>query len=79
METALHILKRDQEAGYYQFYDSLVLNPRLESLRRDNRFKPILEKSRKDFEEMVQVLAQAKSRGEPPRYLEAPFADLLRL
>jgi tRNA A-37 threonylcarbamoyl transferase component Bud32/tetratricopeptide (TPR) repeat protein len=78
METALQILQRDQEGGYFPFYDVLALHPGLEPLRRDSRFKPVLEKSRKDFEDMMRVLAQVRSRGEFPRCLESPYADLLK-
>jgi tetratricopeptide (TPR) repeat protein len=78
METALQFLKRNQEAGYWPIYDELALDPRLEPLRRDERFKPILEKFRADFVDIMKVLAQVRSRGELPRYLDAPFADLLK-
>jgi len=78
METTLKILSRDLEAGYFPIYDVLALDPRLESLRRDTRFKPILEKFREDFVDIMKVLAQVRSRGELPHYLEAPFADLLK-
>ena len=78
METALYILKRNQEAGFFPIYDALALDPRLEPLRRDDRFKPILENFREDFVDIMKVLAQVRSRGELPRYLEAPFTDLLK-
>ena len=55
-----------------------TLDPRLESLRQDNRFKPILEKFREDFVDIMKVLDQVRARGELPRYLDAPFADLLK-
>lgn len=77
IETALQFLKRDLEAGYTPIYDILALDPRLEPLRRDERFQPILEKSRRDTVEWMRVLAKVKSRGELPLYLEAPFANLL--
>jgi tetratricopeptide (TPR) repeat protein/predicted Ser/Thr protein kinase len=77
METALQFLKRDLEAGYAPIYDMLALDPRLEPIRRDERFNPILEKFRKNFEKWIGVLAQVKSRGELPSYLEGPFTDLL--
>lgn len=73
-----YIERGQVKVGYYLFYDSLVLDPRLAPLRRDERFKPILEKFRKDFEEMMRVVAQVRSRGELPHYLDAPFADLLK-
>ena len=56
----------------------LVLDPRLDPLRRDARFKPVLEEYRKNCVDDMKVLAQARSRGELPRYLEAPFVDLLK-
>jgi len=77
-ETALHILDRDLEAGFIPIYDSLVLSPRLEPLQRDERFKPILEKFREDFVDTMKVLEKVRSRGELPKYLEKPFADLLK-
>lgn len=78
MEAALDMLKRNLEVGGYPLYDMLVLDPRLERLRRDARFKPILEKYRKNFVDSMKVLAQARSRGELPRYLDAPFVELLK-
>jgi hypothetical protein len=55
----------------------LALDPRLEPLRRDARFQPILEKFREKCIALMTVLAQARERGELPGYLEAPFEDLL--
>jgi hypothetical protein len=78
MDAALDILKRDLEVGVTPIYDMLVLDPRLEPLRRDARFKPILEEYHKNFVDMMKVLAQARSRGELPHYLDAPFVDLLK-
>jgi hypothetical protein len=79
MEAALEILERDLEVGMGgPFYDMLVLDPRLEPLRRDGRFKPILERYRNDCIEIMRILAQVRSRGELPRFLEDPFADLLK-
>ncbi len=78
LETALHMLSRYLEANYFPPYDWLVLDPRLDPLRRDERFKPILEKFREDFVDIMKVLAQVRSRGELPTYLEAPFTDLIK-
>jgi serine/threonine protein kinase/tetratricopeptide (TPR) repeat protein len=78
METAMHMLSRYLEANYFPPYDWLVLDPRLAPLRQDERFKPILEKFREDFVDIMKVLAQVRSRGELPHYLEVPFADLLK-
>ena len=77
-EAALDILKRDLEVGYYPIYDMLVLNPRLEPLWRDTRFQPILVKYRENCVAIMKFLAQVRSRGELPRYLDAPFLDLVK-
>jgi Flp pilus assembly protein TadD len=77
-DLALRILSRGQDLDYMPPYDKLILHPGLDSLRRDARFKPILEKSRKNFEETLQVFQQARSQGYFPSYLEAPLADLLK-
>ncbi len=47
-------------------------------LRRDDRFKPVLEKFRKAFETWMGVLAQVRSRGELPNFFDAPLSDLLK-
>ena len=78
MEAALAVLERYADVEKIPIYDMLVLDPRLEPLRRDARFTPLLEKYRENCVESMKVLAQARSRGELPRYLEAPFDDLLK-
>ncbi len=44
IKAALDILGRCLEVEMLHLYDMLVLDPRLEPLRRDARFQPILEK-----------------------------------
>jgi len=78
MEETLEILERDLETAYVPIYDVLALHPRLEPLRRDTRFAPLLEKYRESCMESMRVLAQARSRGELPGYLEAPLIKLLK-
>jgi tetratricopeptide (TPR) repeat protein len=78
IDAAFQVLDRDAEAGYQLPYDWLVLDPRLGPLKRDSRFVPILEKSRQEFEDMLDVMRQARSRGEFPSYLEAPLDDLIK-
>jgi tetratricopeptide (TPR) repeat protein len=78
MDAVLEILERNLEVGPIPLYDILMLDPRLEPLRQDARFKPLLEKDRQNFMECMKVLAEVRSRGELPRYLDAPFADLLK-
>jgi tetratricopeptide (TPR) repeat protein len=77
-DAARRVLERDLEAGYFPIYDMLVLNPSLGPLGKDERFKPIFEKFRREFEVWMRVLAEVKSRGELPRFLEAPFIDLMK-
>ncbi len=78
MDAARSVLERDFEAGYFPIYDMLVLNPGLGPLDRDERFKPIFGKFRSDFEGWMRELAEVKSRGELPRFLESPFVDLMK-
>jgi tetratricopeptide (TPR) repeat protein len=79
MDAAQYMLKRNLDlGGAIPIYDMLILDPRLEPLRRDSRFKPILEKYRRNFIESVKTLEAARERGYLPRFLEAPFVDLLK-
>ena len=57
-------------------YDWLLIDPRLESLRKDRRFQPILDRSRQQFRELLKLLDAAKTRDEFPQHLEKPLADL---
>ena len=78
LDEALEMLKRDLEAPLAPLYDVLSLDARLEPLRRDPRSTPILEKYRQICVESMRGLAQAHSRGELPRFLDAPFIGLLK-
>ena len=57
-------------------YDWLMLDPRLESLRRDPGFAPILDQSRSRFAEFLTLLDRARIRQEFPPYMEQPLAEL---
>lgn len=52
--------------------------PHLRSLHNDSRFQTILRRSRARFDEMLTVLADARTRGELPNYLERPLGDVLK-
>ena len=76
VEDALKILSRATAIGVVLPYDWLRLDKRLERLRKEHDFFPILERSRLQFESMMQMLEQARARGELPHYLEEPLSDL---
>jgi len=78
MDATLEILKRNLEIEGLSLYDLLILDPRLEPLRRDPRFGPILEKNRASCMDIMKVLAEVRARGEMPYFLEAPFEALLK-
>lgn len=76
VDAAFRFLQRAGDAGAALPYDMLKLNPRLEALRADPRFQAILARSRARFDEMMQVLNEARARGEMPQYLERPLTGL---
>lgn len=78
MDATLEILKRNIEIEGMSLYDLLILDPRLEPLRRDARFAPILEKNRASCVDIMKVLAEVRARGEMPYFLEAPFDELVK-
>jgi tetratricopeptide (TPR) repeat protein/predicted Ser/Thr protein kinase len=57
-------------------YDFLETMPDLEPLRRDPRAAKIVAASKAQFELLVSLLEEARSRGELPQYLEKPLNDL---
>ena len=75
MEAAMEIFERNLEVRF-PIYDMLILDPRLEPLRRDARFKPVLDKYRINCVESLKMLAAAHARGEMPDFLVKPFEDL---
>lgn len=75
-DAAFRLIQRAIQGGLTLPYDMLRLNPRLEVLRKDPRFQPILVQSREQFDQMMLVLDEARSRGELPGYLEKPLTDL---
>ncbi len=68
---------RTVKEGAIPPYDWLLLNPDLAPLRSDGRFLEVVTKARVQFEEMLAVLNEARARGEFPKYLEGPLADLI--
>jgi tetratricopeptide (TPR) repeat protein/predicted Ser/Thr protein kinase len=58
-------------------YDFVEITPGLEPLRSDTRAAKIVAESKAQFEQLVSILEEARSRGELPQYLEKPLNDLL--
>jgi tetratricopeptide (TPR) repeat protein len=78
-EEALELMATRSRLGLVESYDFLILNQDLRPLHSDPRFQPVLDRARKQFEEMLGILAAARERGEYPAYLDPAVADLLPL
>jgi serine/threonine protein kinase/Flp pilus assembly protein TadD len=76
---ALDLMLYRQEIGVLENYEFLLLNKDLEPLRGDARFRRLLDPLRKDFDEMLVILAAARKRGEFPAYLDPAVDKLLPL
>ena len=72
-EQALQVLERQRSP-----YDVLILRAEFARLKGNARFTPILQRAKKDFDEAIGVLQEGDSRGELPRYLDQPLADLFK-
>ena len=57
-------------------YDTLLLGPAFEPLRREARFDAVVDTARQRFREMLGLLDEAAARGELPTYLSVSLADL---
>jgi hypothetical protein len=76
INAALHLMKRSSEANVIP-YDFLLMNPDFKKLRGNPEFEETLVSGRKQFDEMLIVVNQARAKGEFPKYLEKPLDDLL--
>ena len=72
-DLALQILTKPLEFDFVPAYEWLVLNPGLQSVQADPAFKNALAKSRQRFEKMIQLIKDARSSGEFPKYLDKSF------
>jgi len=77
-EAALEVLRESVAAGTVPPYDWLLLNPHLAVLRSDARFRAVLESAKRQFDEMLAGLEEARGRGELPAYLAASLPELKR-
>ena len=75
-DAAFRLLTLGAQRDRLPAYDSLATDDRLASLRRDPRFRPLLERSKADLAIMLTILDAARARNELPGYLERPLRDL---
>ncbi len=78
-DEAIRILLRSVENDVPPPYDWLVVDPDLRHLRGDRRFAKVVAASRDGAAMVARILGQSRTRGELPKYLEAPLDDLLKL
>ena len=76
VDEAFQILDRALATGAILPYDWLTADRRLDKLRKDGRLVPIVARSRAQFETMLKVLEDARTRGELPEYLQQPLSEL---
>jgi hypothetical protein len=62
--------------GIFEPYDWLLLNADIAGVRKDPAFKAISERSKSEFDEMMKVLQEARTRKELPAYLESAIAEV---
>ena len=71
---ALQLLTRMTELGDVPAYDFLLLERRFDAVRADARFEAVKVKARAQLDQLRERLAEARTRGEFPAYLEAALA-----
>ncbi|MCJ7582620.1 MAG: protein kinase [Candidatus Aminicenantes bacterium] len=76
LDPMFHLLNKAMEAGIAIPYDIFLLNPKSQLFLRDPRFEEIIKSSKDQFKKILDILEDARSRGELPEYLEKPLADL---
>jgi tetratricopeptide (TPR) repeat protein len=76
VDEAFQILNRALATGAILPYDWLISDRRLDKLRKDGRLVPIVARARLQFETMLKVLDDARTRGELPEYLQQPLSEL---
>ncbi len=75
-EAAMRILEKGIDAQAVA-YDFLRLNPDLQKLKGEPRFERLLDRTKTQFKVILKIIDQARTRGEFPRYLEKPLAELI--
>jgi eukaryotic-like serine/threonine-protein kinase len=75
-EEALDMLEIAYQKGNWD-YDFLLYNPQMKKLIGNPRFNRVLAIGRQHYDEMLDVIQQARARGEWPQYLQQPVKDIL--
>jgi tetratricopeptide (TPR) repeat protein len=76
VDLAFRIINRLEERKIQLPYDLITLSPVFDPIRNDERFAVILTKARSRFETYLELLDDARARGELPPYLEQPLDEL---
>jgi serine/threonine protein kinase/tetratricopeptide (TPR) repeat protein len=78
-DESIRILLRGVEVGIPPAYDFLLVEPGFQTLGSDPRFAKVVAASRDGAAKTARILTEVRTRGELPKYLEAPLAELLEL
>lgn len=79
VDSSIETLSLRAAKGIIEPYDLLLVRPELAGVRKDPRFPTVAMHSRTEFQEMLAILEEARSRNELPSYLEKPLADAHKL
>lgn len=74
---ALELLVYRQRLGVPANYEFYLLSKDLEPLRADPRYEQLVVEGRKEFDDLLSILAAARRRGDYPSYLDAALDQLL--
>jgi tetratricopeptide (TPR) repeat protein len=77
VELAVEVMQERQRRGIVDPFDFLILNPDLHTVRANAGIGLVVQAARVQFDQMIALLEEAQARGDLPRYLEQPLADLL--
>ncbi|MFN7973694.1 MAG: protein kinase [Acidobacteriota bacterium] len=76
-DLAVRIAVMKDAAGYVEAYDMYTLNPAMAPLRTDPRLVPIIARAKARYDEMIDILLDARAHGELPSYLDEAFDRIL--
>lgn len=79
VDATLQTLSMRAAKNIFEPYDWLILNNEIEPIRKDKRFPGLVERSKTEFEDMLKILEEARTRNEMPSYLESTLAQVRSL